>query len=55
MMKEISTERRYQKQMAEKLAFLESLTDPELTRVYRIVRDSGKALMIGLERDEWDV
>ncbi|MGV0319292.1 MULTISPECIES: DUF7281 domain-containing protein [Pseudomonas] len=53
LMVEINTERRYQKQVAGKLAFLESLTDPELVRVYRIVRTAGKALpqekLIGLD------
>jgi hypothetical protein len=53
LMGEINTERRYQKQVAGKLAFLNSLTDPELVRVYKIVRKAGKALpqekLIGLE------
>lgn len=53
LMDEINTERRYQKQVAGKLAFLESLTDGELIRVFKIVRAAGKALpqemFIGLE------
>lgn len=56
LMDEINTERRYQKQVAGKLAFLESLTDAELIRVYIIVRAAGKALpqemLIGLELPE---
>ena len=53
LMDEINTEHRYQKQVAGKLAFLDSLTDPELVRVYQLVRKAGKALpqekLIGLE------
>ena len=53
LMGELSTEHRYQKQVAGKLAFLDSLTDPELVRVYQLVRKAGKALpqekLIGLE------
>lgn len=53
LMGEISTEHRYQKQVAGKLAFLDGLTDPDLVRVYEIVRKAGKALpqekLIGLK------
>ncbi|RIZ40662.1 DUF7281 domain-containing protein [Pseudomonas putida] len=53
LMVEINTEQRYLRQVAGKLAFLESLTDPELVRVYRVVRTAGKALpqekLIGLD------
>ncbi|MNJ80643.1 hypothetical protein D3C77_790960 [compost metagenome] len=52
-MGEINTERRYQKQVVGKLAFLDGLTDPDLVRVYEIVRRAGKALpqekLIGLK------
>lgn len=54
LMDEINTERRYQKQVAGKLAFLDSLTDPDLVRVFRIVRKAAKALpqekLIGLQQ-----
>jgi hypothetical protein len=53
LMTELNTEQRYLKQVAGKLAFLNGLTDPDLVRVYKIVRDAGKALpqekLIGLE------
>lgn len=53
LMGEINTERRYQKQVVGKLAFLDGLTDPDLVRVYEIVRKAGKALpqekLIGLK------
>lgn len=53
LMGEINTERRYQKQVVGKLAFLDGLTDSDLVRVYEIVRKAGKALpqekLIGLK------
>ncbi|WP_410951679.1 hypothetical protein [Pseudomonas sp. S1(2024)] len=52
LMDEVSTERRYQNQLVGKLAMLEKLSDPDLVRVYRIIRTAGKALpqekLIGL-------
>lgn len=52
LMEDVSTKERYLKQIAGKIAMLEGLTDPELVRVYRIIRAAGKALpqekLIGL-------
>ncbi|MBB4867197.1 hypothetical protein HNP46_006108 [Pseudomonas nitritireducens] len=53
LMNQIATEDRYRKQITQKPAMLQALTDPEMQRVFAVIQRAGKALpqekLIGLK------